>query len=413
MPSLVRRSLLAALLTLTAGGCVLITGDFDLLSRRPRPLAEQVVSGSGRAKILLLDLSGVISSEERAGPLGLGGRESTVSRVQAELDLAADDDDVRAVVVRINSPGGTVTASDIIYNGLMRFKAEHHMPVLVQMMDVAASGGYYSALAGDEIIATPTTITGSIGVIFTNISVAGLMDKLGVRDQTVASGAMKDIGSPLRTMTPAERAVLEALIGDLQGRFVGLVRERRPNLTPEMSTTMTDGRVFSADQALQGGLVDAIGYLDDTIDARQAARRRERGAGHPLPPRRRVRRGHLRPRRRAGAGDADQSAQLRRPPAAAGPQLPLPLGALGRRSRRGTWVRRCRSARGERPASSPGRGRCWSPAARCTSSATTRPTTTSGCISTAAAASSPRARSRVSTTPPTPPPACPGSITSG
>ena len=272
MPSLVRRSLLAALLTLTAGGCVLITGDFDLLSRRPRPLSEQVVSGSGRAKILLLDLSGVISSEERPGPLGLGGRESTVSRVQAELDLAADDDDVCALVVRINSPGGTVTASDIIYNALMRFKTEHTMPVLVQMLDVAASGGYYSALAGDEIVATPTTITGSIGVIFTNISVAGLMDKLGVRDQTVASGAMKDIGSPLRTMTPAERAVLEALIGDLQGRFVGLVRERRPNLTPEMSATMTDGRVFSADQALQGGLVDAIGYLDDTIErAKQRA----------------------------------------------------------------------------------------------------------------------------------------------
>jgi protease-4 len=272
MPSLLRRSLLVALLALTASGCVLITGDFDLLSRRPRPLGEVVVSGSGRAKILLVDLSGVISSEERSTPFGIGGRESTVSRVQSELDLAAEDDDVRAIVVRINSPGGTVTASDIIYSRLMRFKAEHKVPVLVQMLDVAASGGYYSALAGDEIIASPTTVTGSIGVIFTNISVAGLMDKLGVRDQTVASGAMKDIGSPLRTMTPAERAVLEALIGDMQARFVGLVRERRPNLTPEMSATMTDGRVFSADQALQGGLVDGIGYLDDTIDrAKQRA----------------------------------------------------------------------------------------------------------------------------------------------
>lgn len=265
MPSLVRRALLVAPLMLAAGGCVLITGDFDLLSRRPRPLAEVVVSGSGRAKILLLDLSGPISSEERSAPFGIGGRESTVSRLQSELDLAAGDDDVRALVVRINSPGGTVTASDIIYTTLMRFKAEHHVPVLVQMLDVAASGGYYAALAGDEIIASPTTVTGSIGVIFTNVSVSGLMDKLGVRDQTVASGAMKDIGSPLRTMTPAERAVLERLIGDMQARFVGLVRERRPGLTPEMSATMTDGRVFSADQALQGGLVDGIGYLDDTI----------------------------------------------------------------------------------------------------------------------------------------------------
>lgn len=265
MPTLVRRSLLVALLTLTAAGCVLITGDFDVLSRRPRPLTEQVVSGSGRTKILLIDLSGPITSEERSGPLGIGGRESTVARVQAELDAAAEDDAVRAIVLRINSPGGTVTASDIIYTALMRFKAEHHTPVLVQMLDVAASGGYYVSLAADEIVATPTTVTGSIGVIFTNISVSGLMEKVGVQNQTVASGAMKDIGSPLRTMTPAERAVLEGLIGDMQARFVGLVRERRPTLTPEMSTTMTDGRVFSADQALQGGLVDAMGYLDDTI----------------------------------------------------------------------------------------------------------------------------------------------------
>jgi protease IV len=272
MPSLVRRSVLALLLTLTAGGCVLVTGDFNPLSRRQSPLSETVVSGSGRAKILMMDLTGPITSEERSGPLGIGGSESTVARMQAELDLAADDDAIRAIVVRINSPGGTVTASDIIYNGLMRFKAEHHVPVLVQMLDVAASGGYYSALAADEIIASPTTVTGSIGVIFTNISVAGLMEKIGVRDQTVASGAMKDIGSPLRTMTPAERTVIEKLIGDMFARFVGLVRERRPTLTPEMSTTMTDGRVFSADQALQGGLVDGIGYLDDTIDrAKQRA----------------------------------------------------------------------------------------------------------------------------------------------
>lgn len=265
MPSLVRRALLATLLVFTASGCVLVTGDIDPLSRRPRPLTERVVSGSGRAKILLLDLTGVITSEESSGPLGIGGSESAVARLDAELVLAAEDDDVRAIVVRINSPGGTVTASDIIYQRLMRFKAEHGVPVLVQMMDVAASGGYYSALAGDEIVATPTTVTGSIGVIFNNVSVAGLMEKLGVRDQTVASGAMKDIGSPLRTMTPAEREVLEKLIGDFQSRFVALVRERRPTLTPEMSATMTDGRVFSADQALQGGLVDSIGYLDDTI----------------------------------------------------------------------------------------------------------------------------------------------------
>ena len=259
-------SVLATLLAASIGGCVFITGDFNPLGRRQQPLEEREVGGSGDAKVLLVDLAGVITAEEREGAFGLRTSESSVARLEAELDKAAGDDEVRAVVVRVNSPGGTVTASDIIYERLMRFKAERRVPVLVQMMDVAASGGYYAALAGDEIIASPTSVTGSIGVIFTNISVAGLMDKLGVRDQTVASGAMKDIGSPLRTMTAAERAVLESLIGDMQARFVGLVRTRRPGLSEEMKTQMVDGRVFSADQALAGGLVDGIGYLEQTIE---------------------------------------------------------------------------------------------------------------------------------------------------
>lgn len=267
MPSrLLRRLALLAPFALAFSGCVLITGDFNLLSRRPEPLEERVVAGSGPAKILLIDLSGVIGSESRDNALGLGRRESTLARLEAELDQADRDDDIKALVVRVNSPGGTVTASDIIYERLTQFRSKHGTPIFVQMLDVAASGGYYVSLAADEIIASPTSVTGSIGVIFTNISLAGLMEKIGVADQTIASGAMKDIGSPLRTMTPAEREVLQRLIGDMQTRFVGLVRERRgARLTADMDAKMVDGRVFSADQALAGGLVDQIGYLDGTI----------------------------------------------------------------------------------------------------------------------------------------------------
>ena len=263
MPS---RWILYCLAPLLASGCVFISGDVNPFSRRPQPLEERVVGGSGRKKILLMDISGVISSDERSDALGLRTSESTVARVQAELQMAAGDDNIAAIVLRINSPGGTVTGSDIIYDSLLRFKAAYDVPILVQMLDVAASGGYYAALAADEIVASPTTVTGSIGVIFTSVSLEGLMDKVGVRNQTVASGKMKDIGSPLRTMTPAERQVLESLIGDLQQRFVSLVRERRPHLTDQMNADMVDGRVFSAQQALAGGLVDNIGYLDGTIE---------------------------------------------------------------------------------------------------------------------------------------------------
>ncbi len=266
----------ALVLGATASGCVFITGDLNPFSQRPQPLEERAISGSGDEKVLLMDISGVITSEERGDALGLRSNESTVARVDAELEAAADDDHIAAIVLRINSPGGTVTGSDIIYDRLMRFKAQRSVPILVQMMDVAASGGYYTALAGDAIIASPTTVTGSIGVVFTSVSLQGLFDKIGVRNQTVVSGAMKDIGSPLRTMTPAERQVLESLIGDMQDRFVSLVRERRPNLTDEMRAQMVDGRVFSAQQALAGGLVDDIGYLDGTITlAKQRAGVRE------------------------------------------------------------------------------------------------------------------------------------------
>jgi protease-4 len=273
MPSQPTISWVLGLLLATAlNGCVFVTGDLNPFSRAPQPLEERVVSGSGHKKILLTDISGVITSEERGDALGLRRNESTVARIQAELEQASDDDDIVAVVLRINSPGGTVTGSDIIYQQLMRFRDETGAPILVQMMDVAASGGYYTSLAADEIVASPTTVTGSIGVLFTSISAEGLLEKIGVRNQSITSGKMKDIGSPLRTMTPAERAVLESVVGDMQARFLSLVQQRRPNLTDEMKAQLADGRVFSADQALAGGLVDRIGYLDDTIDrARQRA----------------------------------------------------------------------------------------------------------------------------------------------
>jgi protease-4 len=176
------------------------------------------------------------------------------------------------VVLRINSPGGTVTASDTLYHVVRDFIANKQVPVVAQLMDLGTSGAYYVALSADEIVAQPTTVTGSIGVIMFGVDLTGLLDKVGVKNQTLKAGTHKDIGSPLRPMTPEERQILQSVLDDMRGRFVQLVRERRPQANAEMFAAVTDGRIITAGQALQAGLVDRIGYLDDAISvAKQRA----------------------------------------------------------------------------------------------------------------------------------------------
>lgn len=268
-----RSSFARAILVVLAGallpGCFFLTGDIDPFDSKPKPLEERLVGGQGREKIVVIDISRLISEQDEESPLGLGTRPSLVSRVQAEMDLAAKDSRVKALVLRINTPGGTVTASDILYQRLMRLKADRKIPVVAQFMDMATSGGYYVGLAADEIVAHPTTVTGSIGVVLYAVSLEGLLDKIGVRNQTVKSGAKKDMGSPLRNMTEEERQLMEGVLGEMKDRFVGLVRERR-HLTPEAEQTISDGRILTASQAKALGLVDRIGYLEDGIEQAKA-----------------------------------------------------------------------------------------------------------------------------------------------
>jgi protease IV len=273
-PSALRRPAraLAGLLALTLSGCVLISGNLNPFSSKPQPLEEHVVSGEGSAKVLLLDVSRAIGSQTEEGALGINRHESTVARIGEELDQAAQDDHVRAVLVRINSPGGTVTASDTVFHEIMDFKAKHHVAVVAQMLDMATSGAYYVALAADEIVASPTTVTGSIGVVMYGVNLSGLLHKLGIADQTLKAGAHKDMGSPLRAMTPRERQLLQGVLRQMQQRFLTVVRERRPNLSAATLSQIADGRILTADQALQDGLVDRIGYLPDALkDAEERA----------------------------------------------------------------------------------------------------------------------------------------------
>ena len=232
----------------------------------PSPLEEQVLEGEGTKKILLLDISGTISEEEKSG--GLLGRRapSMVSLVRESLQKAEKDPDITGVILRINSPGGTVTASDIIHHDIVAFKKRRNIPVVACIMATGASGGYYVAAAADEIVAHPTAITGSIGVILMKFNVEGLMGKVGVEQQTVKSGDKKDIMSPFRRATPEEVKLAQEIIDQLYGRFLDVVMARPGNtLSRDELRTLADGRLYTATQALAGKLIDKIGYLDDVI----------------------------------------------------------------------------------------------------------------------------------------------------
>jgi protease IV len=265
------RTIVTVIVAVALAGCSVITLD---LTPRIRPLVEETVEGRGDSKILLLDISGFITDEGTSTTLTIGTappRVPLLVRVREELKKAEDDHHVRALVVRINSPGGTVTASDIIFRELELFKERTKIPVVAVMLDVAASGGYYVALAADAIIAHPTTVTGSIGVIMISLNAQGLMEKIGLSTATIKSGSRKDMGSPFRTLEPEERAIFQSVIDELHAQFVAKVVERR-RIPTETARTVADGRIYTPDQALRLRLIDRIGYMSDALDvARKAA----------------------------------------------------------------------------------------------------------------------------------------------
>jgi protease IV len=260
-----RTSVLALVVVLLATGCSFISID---LTPKIKPLEERTVEGRGKAKILLTDVSGFLSEEGQTQTLVIGApppRVPLLVRFREELKKAADDSDVKALIVRINSPGGTVTASDIMFKELQLFKRTAKVPVVAVMMDVAASGGYYVALAADTIIAHPTTVTGSIGVIMLTVNAEGLMQKLGISAAAIKSGERKDMGSPFRALTGEERQIFQSVIDGLQGQFLAKVVESR-KIPTDTAKQLADGRVYTAQQALDAKLVDRIGYMDDVLD---------------------------------------------------------------------------------------------------------------------------------------------------
>lgn len=254
------RLALGFLIMASLSGCTLFSIN---IGPQVKSLKEKVVSGEGRNKVLLVEIQGFISNEKKKSLIGSQFETGMVEKVREVLQKAEKDDDIKALLIRINSPGGTVTSSDMIYHELKEFKKKKKIKIYAAMMDLAASGGYYIAMAADTIFAHPTTLTGSIGVISIKINAKELSDKIGLDWEIVKSGDKKDFLSPFRGLTPEERKLFQETIDSFHEQFVKVVDENRPELDLATVKKLADGRVYTAQQALEAKLVDKIGYLDD------------------------------------------------------------------------------------------------------------------------------------------------------
>ncbi len=202
----------------------------------------------GKEKIALVEISGQITDSRE---------------IVRQLSKYRRDDDIKAILLRINSPGGAVAPSQEIYDEVLRVRADKKK-IYASMGSLAASGGYYIAVAADRIFANPGTLTGSIGVIMAFANAEKLMEKIGLEPQVVKSGKYKDVGSPARKMTAEERIYLQRVVDDVHQQFIDAVVQGR-NITPKQARKLADGRVFTGRQALELKMVDEMGGLEDVI----------------------------------------------------------------------------------------------------------------------------------------------------
>jgi protease-4 len=254
------RVFILCVLVLAVSACA--TPKIRLFPGPSDPLQEFTLQGTVKEKILMIPIRGTISDAPRETTFRT--RPSMVQEIVSQLRKAEKDSDIKAILLQIDSPGGSVTASDVLYNEFAAFKKRTGVTIVTAMMDVAASGGYYVALPSDAIVAHPTTVTGSVGVLFLRPKVTGLMEKIGFSLELNKSGKNKDMGSPFRQASPEEEKILQDLTDQLGRRFVELVAKHR-GLDARTVQEISSARVYLADDALRLGLVDQIGYLDDAI----------------------------------------------------------------------------------------------------------------------------------------------------
>lgn len=255
-----------ALLSLLLAGmfisrCNRSTPDFP---KDQSPVMEEVWSyGNGRVKVARIPLEGVITrrkEESLFSPLS-----DMVQNTLSQIRTAQNDPEIRAIILEVNSPGGGVTPSDEIYHSLKNFReSREDRRVIIFVRDLGASGAYYAAMAGDWIIAEPTSAIGSIGVIMQSMNFQGLTEKIGIKDVTIKSGENKDLLNPFQPVKPGQIALLQKLIDHMYHRFTDIVaRSRKINIAEHAD--LFDGRIFSATDALDNNLIDEIGYWNHAM----------------------------------------------------------------------------------------------------------------------------------------------------
>lgn len=200
-------------------------------------------------KVAIVNLYGVIESS---------------TDIVRQLDRWAEDDNVRAIVIHVNSPGGGVAASQEIYDKILQIRNETGKPVVASMSSVCASGGYYVACAADQIVANPGTLTGSIGVILQWPVLDDMLDKVGIEYETIKSGERKDMGSPFRKPTDADRDAFQSVIDDVYQQFVAAIAEQR-NMNWDDVLRLADGSIYSGRQAFELNLIDTLGTFEDAV----------------------------------------------------------------------------------------------------------------------------------------------------
>lgn len=234
-------------------------GLAGFLNAAEQPWMTRVYQEGSGDKLALLNLQGVIS-QSTSSSIDAYNHEAFLKQIE---DVFIDDE-IKGVIIQMNSPGGGVYESDEVYHRLMILKEVYPKPLVVYMGPQAASGAYYIAMAADKIYANYNTLTGSIGVIISTYNYSQLADKIGIKDVTFKSAANKDILNPMRPATEEENAIMQALVNESYSRFVDIVAKGR-KMERSQVLTLADGRIYSGNQAKQLNLVDELGYLETAI----------------------------------------------------------------------------------------------------------------------------------------------------